>query len=353
MPVVLPVPSDFPCLLWTPEDIRQRCGDNMATVRVKNEGEHSYRMGRNYSQAQMRVGDYIDQLLRGTAKARRTYLAIQNLNTTFPQLESEVPQLEYCGGNCGRLHKGPYMWIACKGHYEYNHMDPDDNLLLVVSGVKRVRLFSPQFGGLRSLYPNPLGSPGKAIQSRVDLDAPDCVAHPEFAKYLGRSPDNASRTGDEANECSWCGECFLRPGEMLFIPAFFWHQVTSEENCISINTFFGDAGENLFLQKLLREDGAQFDAFRHWLLNVIEQNRTMKSFRRVRRDLPGALRSFLLHEWHEIPSESQLDRLCDIVRGYLAERERGCAEPNDDEDGGEGHRNSRHPPSLEIRHMRH
>ena len=35
-------------------------------------------------------------------------------------------------------------------------------------------------------------------------------------------------------------ECHLKAGEMLFIPAFYWHQVTSIDTCISINMFFGD-----------------------------------------------------------------------------------------------------------------
>ena len=32
----------------------------------------------------------------------------------------------------GKLHAGPFMWIAPKGHYEYCHMDPDDNFLLIL-----------------------------------------------------------------------------------------------------------------------------------------------------------------------------------------------------------------------------
>ena len=71
---------------------------------------------------------------------------------------------------------------------------------------KQVRLFGID---LDSLYPNPLGSHGKTIQSRVNCDSPDLETFPKFSQ-------------------AQCQYCVLEPGEMLFIPAFVWHQVTSQ-----------------------------------------------------------------------------------------------------------------------------
>ena len=68
---------------------------------------------------------------------------------------------------------------------------------------KQVRLFGID---LANLYPNPLGSHGKTVQSQVNCDAPDLELFPNFAGAK-------------------CQYCVLEPGEMLFIPAFFWHQV--------------------------------------------------------------------------------------------------------------------------------
>ena len=68
---------------------------------------------------------------------------------------------------------------------------------------KQVRLFGID---LPNLYPNPLGSHGKTVQSRVNCDAPDLELFPNFVG-------------------AQCQYCVLEPGEMLFIPAFFWHQV--------------------------------------------------------------------------------------------------------------------------------
>ena len=64
-------------------------------------------------------------------------------------------------------------------------------------GRKQVRLFG--LNCLENLYPNPLGSQGKTIQSQVNLDHPNLEQCPLF----------------ESADCSYT---ILQPGEMLFIP---------------------------------------------------------------------------------------------------------------------------------------
>ena len=39
----------------------------------------------------------------------------------------------------GKLHLGPYLWLALKGHYEFCHFDPDDNFLTMIRGRKQVK----------------------------------------------------------------------------------------------------------------------------------------------------------------------------------------------------------------------
>ena len=65
---------------------------------------------------------------------------------------------------------------------EYCHFDPDDGLLAVIQGRKDVRLFpcDPD-----PLYPNPLGSKGRTVQSQVDIDNPDLDRFPRFADVTG------------------------------------------------------------------------------------------------------------------------------------------------------------------------
>lgn len=65
----------------------------------------------------------------------------------------------------------------CRGSRSNLHYDPYQNLLCVVRGTKRVRLFSP--GATPYLYPMPLygESPN---HSNVDVTAPDLVTHPLY-----------------------------------------------------------------------------------------------------------------------------------------------------------------------------
>ena len=153
----------------------------------------------------------------------------------------------------GKKHSGPFMWIAAHGHYEFPHFvsakpapyaactkyqylcadqrltrlfvlntqDADDNLLAPIVGRKRVRMWAPQ--DFERMYPNKLGSKGRTVQFQVNGDEPDFERHP-LAKGLR------------------CWEVTVEPGQMLFIPAFTIHQVTSLDACISLNVFFGDAG---------------------------------------------------------------------------------------------------------------
>ena len=79
-----------------------------------------------------------------------------------------------------------------------------------------------------ALYPNPLGSQGKTIQSQVNLDNPNMTKYGKFSQVH-------------------CEHTILHPGEMLFIPAFYWHQVTALDTGISANMFYGDSGETLII----------------------------------------------------------------------------------------------------------
>ena len=214
--------DDWPCLQWTIESLVERVGDNEVLIRGKTDKE-DYKLGKSYTIRRDLFRNYCSDLLKGNARARSSYLAVASLHQAFPQLLEDLPLPSFLREK-GKLHLGPYMWVALKNHYEFCHYDPDDNFLLMIQGRKQVRLFG--LDCIDALYPNPLGSQGKTIQSQVNLDSPN------LAKY-----ENFSQTH--------CEHTILHPGEMLFIPAFYWHQVTALDTGISANMFYGDSGKNL------------------------------------------------------------------------------------------------------------
>jgi hypothetical protein len=182
------------------------------------------------------------------------------------------------------------------------------------------------------MYPNALGSDGRTVQSTVDQELPFAELKRQFPLFAERI---SSSSGDTA-----ALEVELRPGQALFIPAFWWHQVTSVEPSVSMNVFWGDQGTNVYTSKVVRLCSA---ALEHWLLNIVEQNRKVpggaKAFAemlvggvdasghrngngrnvvfKTGDGLDFALSQFLFSQWHEELSQLQLDHIRATVIAYL------------------------------------
>jgi hypothetical protein len=89
------------------------------------------------------------------------------------------------------------------------HYDMSDNIACVISGHRRFTFFPPE--QLPNLYVGPLEfTPAGQPTSMVDLAAPDLARYPRFAEALA-----AAQTAD------------LEPGDAVFIPNLWWHNVES------------------------------------------------------------------------------------------------------------------------------
>jgi hypothetical protein len=103
------------------------------------------------------------------------------------------------------------LWVGNRTHTT-THWDQSQNLACVVAGRRRFTLFPPE--QLKNLYVGPLdftlaGQP----TSLVDIDTPDLDTYPRFAEAL----ESALRAE-------------LEPGDALYIPALWWHDVLSLED---------------------------------------------------------------------------------------------------------------------------
>lgn len=101
--------------------------------------------------------------------------------------------------------------ISSCGLQLWTHYDVMDNLLAQVTGRKRVVLYSPQ--DALHLYLN--GDKSEVL----DIDAPDLKRFPEFVK--------ARRY-----------ECVLEPGDLLFIPALWFHNTLALRFGVGVNVFW-------------------------------------------------------------------------------------------------------------------
>jgi len=115
------------------------------------------------------------------------------------------------------------LWLGNRTHTA-THWDQSQNLACVVAGRRRFTLFPPE--QLKNLYVGPLDfTPAGQPISRVDIDTPDLESYPRFAEAL-----KVARRAE------------LGPGDALYIPALWWHDVLSLEDfgCL-INFWWRDA----------------------------------------------------------------------------------------------------------------
>lgn len=141
--------------------------------------------------------------------------AMQHINTELSQLGLKQPASSF------------NLWIGPRGHIECLHYDAMDGTLIQLHGSKRVVLFPPS--QTFNLYPYPFyahlwhGLKLRSWFSRVYPDCPDFRAFPRFQAALSHKYDFE-----------------LHAGEVLYIPAGWWHEITAlgDEMVCSVNRFW-------------------------------------------------------------------------------------------------------------------
>ncbi|XP_043916562.1 tRNA wybutosine-synthesizing protein 5 isoform X2 [Protopterus annectens] len=101
--------------------------------------------------------------------------------------------------------------ISSRGVQLWTHYDVMDNLLIQVTGKKRVVLYSPR----DATYLYLTGDKSEVL----DIDNPDLSRYPEFQKAVRY-------------------ECHLCPGDVLFIPALWFHNTVAVEFGVGVNVFW-------------------------------------------------------------------------------------------------------------------
>ncbi|MBI4779898.1 MAG: cupin-like domain-containing protein [Oscillatoriophycideae cyanobacterium NC_groundwater_1537_Pr4_S-0.65um_50_18] len=171
--------------------------------------------------------EYAEMLRSGEAYEQDVYLAKCSIAST-PLAESEA--VKAIATHLDALGLQPVstlnLWVG-SGHMECLHYDPTDGTLIQMHGSKRVLLFPPS--QTANLYPFPFylhlrhGMRVRAWFSRVYPDRPDFEAFPRLRQALSDRY-----------------ELVLEPGEALYIPAGWWHEVTAlgEGMVCSLNRFW-------------------------------------------------------------------------------------------------------------------
>jgi len=108
------------------------------------------------------------------------------------------------------------------------HFDEQQNLFAQLSGRKRVRLFSPQEWS--KLYPYPVGHP-RDRQAQVIIPCDE---------------ENIETNHSSFPECNDVTEyrVDMEPGDVLYIPQYWWHQMEALTENVSLSWWFKDNHSN-------------------------------------------------------------------------------------------------------------
>ncbi|MBL8548801.1 MAG: cupin-like domain-containing protein [Hyphomonadaceae bacterium] len=167
--------------------------------------------GFNFTTERVALDAYLDRILsvRSDAAAPSFYVGSTDVDVYLPGLRAEndlkLDHPMFAG-------QQPLIgiWIgnrttAC-AHHDMSH-----NMACSVVGRRRFTLFPPE--EIANLYPGPLApTPGGQVVSMVDFTAPDFERFPRFRQALA-----AAQVAE------------LEPGDVLFYPALWWHQVEALE----------------------------------------------------------------------------------------------------------------------------
>lgn len=186
------------------------------------------------------LDEYLDRVLNhlDDVNAPSIYIGSTDVNLYLPgfrdanDLVLNHPMFHACPPMVG-------AWIGNRttalAHHDMSH-----NIACVAVGRRRFTLFPPE--QVENLYPGPLEpTPGGQVVTMTDINAPDFTRFPKLREALA-----AAQVAE------------MEPGDALFYPALWWHQVDALESFnVMINYWwntspaFMDTPQNAMLHALL------------------------------------------------------------------------------------------------------
>ena len=102
------------------------------------------------------------------------------------------------------------IYFACENQYTQLHHDPEDNFIVCVTGLKYIRLFKPDYS---------CHIPCRRDADHMSSISYDILEDEDIA--LDIPPHRAFYTINSLHKDYV--DFLLRPGDVLFIPQFWWH----------------------------------------------------------------------------------------------------------------------------------
>ncbi len=188
---------------WTLDYFKENYGDLVVPVVSNNFS----RPGKGYLAADMHITfrEYLEILESGPSDLR---IFAWNIFWKAPELREDFEIPDIMDGFVNEL---PFLFFGCEGSRVTLHYDVDMSHVFLnqIHGRKRIILFPPDQS--RQLYHLPF-----TVSSHVNILDPDLKKHPALQHVRGQ-------------------EVMLLPGETLFIPRGYWHNIEYTDGGYSIS----------------------------------------------------------------------------------------------------------------------
>ena len=208
---------------WTNDYLKEKVGAR--TIRPSKATHAGYygaeaKTGMFVRASEMKFAEYIDLLASGAISDGQLYATSLPIRTALPELWPDVRFPPFVDED-----KYSYVrfWFGPGNNCVPLHFDFADNLLTQIRGRKQVILCPPR--EIARVYPFPFSDIGN-FNSQVNVASPDLTQFPAWA--------HADRALLE-----------IGPGEMLFIPLYWWHAVWGIDQNMSINYRWRSRSANL------------------------------------------------------------------------------------------------------------
>ncbi|MDY6803552.1 MAG: cupin-like domain-containing protein [Cyanobacteriota bacterium] len=220
---------------WNLDYLCQQLGDREFPLRrygkdrYQQDKRHWKNIGSGVTGPPQPFSEYAAMVRSGEARENDIYMAKCSLKNTplkegrsLPKIAANLQELGF-NKSAGDFN----IWLGPGGHVECLHYDLMDGTLIQLHGVKKVVLFPPS--QTANLYPFGIyvhlyrGFKLRCWFSQVYPENPNLKTFPQFESAL-----------------QFKQEIYLQPGEALFIPAGWWHEVTAlgEGMVCSVNRFW-------------------------------------------------------------------------------------------------------------------
>ncbi|EDO49037.1 predicted protein [Nematostella vectensis] len=246
-----------PCQMWTPLYLKTRLGETCQTlsVMVSHDNErfvdNNDFTSRKMLTAEEMINAVFESNLNNRPENQRLYFRSSSMPTALHNdicIDSQMRELfdkvspivatesgddennfEQFVSAIFRQHT-TQLWVGTAGNITPLHYDRNHGLLMQIRGQKKIILFSTE--DTNFLYPFP-GYSEKSHISKVNLRDVNVNVFPKFVETQ-----------------PYC--CLINKGDMLYIPPFWWHDVTSLDNCVSVTLSWDISGLHEIPLQMLR-----------------------------------------------------------------------------------------------------